>query len=218
MTETNDKLIAAKEQWAREGRHQSGLPPETETSQRSRLPPGQHQTGGLPVLDLGITPNLSLKDWSLTVGGCVDRPLKWSWEEFMAQPQSEITSDIHCVTTWSSFDNLFVGVSTRHLLELVQPKPEAKFVVFRSYDGYTTNLPLEHFSAKDSLIAHRWNGEPFDKEHGGPVRAIIPQLYFWKSAKWLRHISFLEKDAPGYWEVRGYHNIGDPWTEERYSE
>ena len=209
----NSKLIATKEKWAKEGRGLSGKGPQ----QHTRLPVGQHLVNGLPVLDLGIQPDLALKDWSLTIGGMTSRKLVWSWDDLLAQPQMEILADIHCVTTWSSYDNLWHGVSGRHILEAAGVKDEAKFVMLRSFDGYTTNLPIEFFAAPDALVAHRWQDQPIPKENGGPVRMVVPQLYFWKSAKWIRAITFMEKDAPGYWEQHGYHNVGDPWNEERYS-
>jgi DMSO/TMAO reductase YedYZ molybdopterin-dependent catalytic subunit len=207
---TNDKLIRSKEQWAREGRGLTGR------SDKARLPPGQHLTRDWPILDLGIQPNLSTKDWSLTVAGAVEAPLTWNWDQFRSQPQHDFVSDIHCVTTWSLYDSCWTGVSAEHLLSVVRPRPEARFIMFRSFDGYTTNVPLARFADSDVLLAHSWQGQPLTREHGGPVRVIIPKLYFWKSAKWLRAITFMEKDSPGYWELRGYHDEGDPWTEERY--
>jgi DMSO/TMAO reductase YedYZ molybdopterin-dependent catalytic subunit len=134
----------------------------------------------------------------------------------MAQPQFEDVSDIHCVTTWSLYDNKWQGVSAKHLIATVKPKATATHLEFASHDGYTTNVPLSSFDDGDVLVAHSWQGQPITTEHGGPVRVILPKLYFWKSAKWVRRITFLESDRPGYWEVRGYHNIGDPWTEQRY--
>lgn len=208
-----DKLVGAKEGWARDGRALTGKAAEPA---KDRLPPGQRLVTDWPVLDLGITPNLSAEDWSLTIDGAVEAPLKWSWAEFMAQPQVELLSDIHCVTTWSHYDNAWTGISARHLLGLVRPRASAEFLLFKSYDGYTTNVPLRDFADDDVLLAHSWQGEPLSREHGGPVRVVIPKLYFWKSAKWLRAITFLDKDSPGFWEVRGYHDRGDPWKEERY--
>lgn len=205
-----DKLVETKQKWARDGRALTGQ------GGKERLPPGQHLVTEWPVLDLGITPNLSTDDWSLSVGGAVEAPLKWSWADFMAQPQAELVSDIHCVTTWSRYDNAWTGVSARHLLRQVRPRDGAEFILFRSYDGYTTNVPLRDFADDDVLLAHAWQGAPLTPEHGGPVRVVIPKLYFWKSAKWLRAITFMDKDSPGYWEVRGYHDRGDPWKEERY--
>lgn len=208
-----DKLIGSKEQWARDGRALTG---EAATPVKDRLPPGQRLVTDWPVLDLGVTPNLATEEWSLTIGGAVEAPLKWSWADFMAQPQVEMVSDIHCVTTWSRYDNAWTGVSARHLLDLVHPTAGAEFLLFKSYDGYTTNVPLKDFADDDVLLAHSWQGEPLSREHGGPVRVVIPKLYFWKSAKWLRAITVLDKDSPGFWEVRGYHDRGDPWKEERY--
>lgn len=208
-----NKLIATKEQWAREGR---GLTGQRSDPNQPRLPPGQRLVRDWPVLDLGIQPDVSPKKWAFSVGGLVENAIEWDWDAFMAQPQVTLTTDIHCVTTWSMYDNQWVGVSALHLLSVVEPKPEANFVVMHSHDGYTTNVPLSALADDDVVLAHTWQGKPITREHGGPMRAIIPKLYLWKSAKWLRHITFLAKDAPGYWEVRGYHNNGDPWTEERY--
>ncbi|OAN44090.1 molybdopterin-binding protein [Paramagnetospirillum marisnigri] len=207
------KLSRAKEEWARARRGLSGQPP---SPARPRLPPGQRETADFPVLDLGDQPNLSVKDWSLSVGGQVETPIRWDWQTFLAQPQTEIVSDIHCVTTWSRYDNLWAGVSARHLLAMARPRPGVKFLLLRSFDGYTTNLSLEDFGDEDVLLAHSWQGKPLSREHGGPVRVVVPKLYFWKSAKWLRHITFSDRDTPGYWELRGYHDRGDPWAEERY--
>jgi DMSO/TMAO reductase YedYZ molybdopterin-dependent catalytic subunit len=209
-----DKLIAAKEKWAREGR---GLTGAGAVPAARRLPPGQRETFDFPVLDLGDQPNLSTRDWSLSVGGMVENPIRWDWDTFMAQPQTELVSDIHCVTTWSRYDNSWTGVAARHLLKTVRPRQEARFLLLRSFDGYTTNIPLARFADDDVLLAHSWQGQRLSREHGGPVRAVIPKLYFWKSAKWLRHITFSDRDTPGYWELRGYHGEGDPWKEERYS-
>lgn len=212
-TEKMQKLAAAKEKWAEEGR---GLTGRMGDKTKDRLPPGQRKTQDWPVLDLGVQPNITTKDWKLTVGGLVENPIEWDWDAFMAQPQRHVLSDIHCVTTWSRYDNEWIGISARQLLEAVRPKPSAKFLMFRSYDGYSTNLALERFDDTDVLLAHSWNGNPIERRHGGPVRVVAPKLYFWKSAKWLRHITFMEHDQPGYWEARGYHNEGDPWKEERY--
>lgn len=212
--EPNDKLIRAKEQWAREGRALTGTAADPN---KVRLPPGQRLTKDFPVLDLGVQPNVSQNDWSLSVAGQVAHPLKWDWKTFMAQPQVTLKNDIHCVTTWSRYDNTWVGVPMRVLLEQVRPFETAKFVMLKSYDGYATNVPLADIDRDDVLLAHTWNGAPLAREHGGPMRPVIPHLYFWKSAKWLRHITFMEKDQPGYWEARGYHMRGDPWDEERYS-
>jgi len=221
MTDSNDtptgpvkdKLIRTKEQWAKDGRALTGM---TSDPNKVRLPPGQRLTKDFPVLDLGVQPNLNPNDWTLSVAGQVGHPLKWTWKEFQALPQVTLVNDIHCVTTWSRYDNTWVGVPMRAVLDAAKPFPTAKFVMLRSYDGYSTNLPLADIDRDDVLIAHTWQGQPLAREHGGPVRLVVPHLYFWKSAKWLRHITFLEKDQPGYWEARGYHMRGDPWKEERY--
>ena len=205
-----EKLIASKQKWAREGRLITGK------AGVDRLPPGQRLVREWPVLDLGVQPLVALEDWRLTIDGAVANPIRWNWEAFKAAPQVEDVSDIHCVTAWSRYDNRWRGVKATYLIDLVQPKPEARHVVFHSHDGYTTNVTREMFAADDVLIAHSWDGVPLTREHGGPARVIMPQFYFWKSAKWLRRIEFTIEDRPGFWEVRGYHNTGDPWKEERY--
>jgi DMSO/TMAO reductase YedYZ molybdopterin-dependent catalytic subunit len=210
----DSKLTRSKQRWAQEGRFLTG---KTARPEEQRLPPGQHLTRDWPTLDLGLTPNISLAHWHLDVYGAVDNPVFWNFAEFSARAQTHFTSDIHCVTTWSRYDNQWIGLPTRELLAACQPREDARFVVLHSYDGYTTNLALEDFAAEDALLAHSWSGEPLSVDHGGPVRLVVPHLYFWKSAKWLQAIEFVTQDAPGYWEVRGYHNRGDPWLEQRYS-
>ena len=170
------------------------------------------------MLDLGLTPSVTSERWRLDVYGAVENPLFWDMPTFLAQEQRQFVSDIHCVTTWSRYDNQWEGLATRDLLAACRPRDTADFVVLHSYDGYTTNLALADFAAEDALLAHSWSGAPLTQEHGGPVRVVVPHLYFWKSAKWLKAIEFLDHDAPGYWEVRGYHNRGDPWAEQRYSD
>jgi len=206
-----DKLIATKERWAREGRLLVAEP-----GARRRLPPGQHLVRDWPVLDLGNQPNLRPVDWSLTVGGLVRRPLTWRWEDLQRQAQVESISDIHCVTAWSRYDNRWQGVATRSLIAAVDPSPTARFVILKSYDAYATCVPLDLFAASDVLLATSWEGKPLTREHGGPVRLVLPALYFWKSPKWLRHVWFTDKDVPGTWEARGYHRLGDPWRQQRY--
>ena len=213
LGETRKKLVESKQRWAREGRLLTGRHARPESE---RLPPGQREVKDWPVLDLGVQPEVALERWQLRVDGLVEHPIAWDWVTFRAQPQTRNTSDIHCVTQWSRYDNAWEGVSALHLLGIVGPKPEAKFLMFTSYDDYTTNLPLADFDDADVLLAHSWQGKPIAREHGGPVRAVVPKLYFWKSAKWIRGITFLADDKPGFWEVRGYHMRGDPWTEERY--
>ena len=212
LGQIKQKLVDTKRKWSTEGRLLTGASADPAT----RLPPGQREVKNWPVLDLGIQPDVSAKTWKLEVGGLVETPISWNWAEFARQPQRDFLSDIHCVTAWSRFDNRWCGVSTRHLLDIVKPKPEAKFVVQHSYDGYTTNVPLSYFADDDVLLAHEWEGKPISREHGGPVRLVLPKLYFWKSAKWLTKLEFVAEDKAGFWEVRGYHMRGDPWTEERY--
>jgi DMSO/TMAO reductase YedYZ molybdopterin-dependent catalytic subunit len=207
------KLVDTKQKWAEEGRLITG---KTGQRSRDRLPPGQHEVKNWPVLDLGVQPKVERWEWKLAIDGLVAKPIEWSFQDFLAQPQFQSLSDIHCVTAWSRFDNQWEGVSARHILSVVQPLDRAKHLVCTSHDGYTTNLKLEQFDAADVLLAYKWQGQPIASEHGGPVRAIVPQFYFWKSAKWIKRIEFVAGDKPGFWENRGYHNEGDPWREQRY--
>ncbi|MFG1372840.1 sulfite oxidase-like oxidoreductase [Xanthobacter oligotrophicus] len=209
------KLTTTKQRWAQEGRFLTGRVTRPETE---RLPAGQHLVKDWPVLDLGMTPVVTREAFRLDVTGAVETALSLDWDGFRALPQTRNVSDIHCVTTWSRYDNAFEGVSTRELLERVRPAPHAAAVMLHSYDGYTTNLLLEDFAAEDAVIAHSWEGSPLTREHGGPVRLVVPHLYFWKSAKWLKGIEFIARDKAGFWEARGYHMRGDPWAEERYSD
>jgi len=210
-----DKLIEKKQEWARDGRLLTGKPGDKE---RDRLPPGQRIVKDWPVLDLGVTPKLDLEKWRLRIDGVVESRVIWNWNDFLSQPHLEVTSDIHCVTGWSRYDNRWVGVSASHILSLVKPSSQAKYCIFYSRDGYTTNVSLERFAEDNVMLAFKWNGDVLSAAHGGPVRILMPDWYFWKSAKWLRRIEFSEDDKPGYWEIRGYHNEGDPWKEERYSD
>jgi DMSO/TMAO reductase YedYZ molybdopterin-dependent catalytic subunit len=184
---TESKLTRTKEKWAREGKFLTGRAARPESE---RLPPGQHLVRDWPVLDLGIHPIIPREKWRLRITGLVDNPVELDWAAMLALPQSRFVSDIHCVTTWSRYDNHWDGVSTRDLIALAQPRPEAKFVLLRSRDGYVTNLALGDFTAEDALLAHGWDGQPISREHGGPVRVVVPHLYFWKSAKWVREIEF----------------------------
>ena len=212
---SKDRYIAAKQKWA-EKQIAQGFKPR-EVAAADRLPPGQKLTTGFPVLDLGVQPEIPLGEWSLTLDGLVEKPVTLNWSQFSAQPQVTDVSDFHCVTTWSKYDCRWSGVAFTTLFELAQPKPEAKYVYFTSYDGYSTNVPLEHCLDDDVLIATQFDGAPVTREHGGPARVIIPKLYAWKGAKFVKTITFLAEDRLGFWEVRGYHNIGDPWKEERYA-
>lgn len=214
LGQIKEKLIASKEKTAEQGRHITGAP---DLSRADRLPPGQHLVEKWPVLDLGVQPDVPRESWTLTVDGAVENAIVWDWQTFAAQPQTSYVSDIHCVTTWSRYDNRWDGVSSKHLLEVVKPTAEAKHLIFHSYDGYTTNVRLDMFQDSDVLLAHSWEGEPLSREHGAPVRVIIPKWYFWKSAKWIKRIEFSPIDKPGFWEVRGYNNDGDPWKEDRYA-
>jgi len=207
------KLVESKKRWAREGRLLTGA---TADPGRDRLPPGQRLVENWPVLDLGVQPEIPLDRWRLTIDGLVEAPTVWRWDDVLAQPEFEDVSDIHCVTSWSRFDNRWRGVSARHLLSVVRPRPEAKHVIFHSYDTYTTNVALDAFAEEDVLLATHHDGEPIPVEHGGPLRVIMPRWYFWKSAKWVKRIEFVAADRPGFWEERGYHNEGDPWQEQRY--
>ncbi|MCS0501894.1 sulfite oxidase-like oxidoreductase [Ancylobacter mangrovi] len=211
----DSKLTTTKRRWAREGKFLTGRVTRPENE---RLPPGQHLVRDWPVLDLGLQPRIPLETWRLDVTGAVETPVSWDWPTFRAQKQTSEVTDIHCVTTWSRYDNRWEGLSTRDLLDLVMPRAEASHVMLHSYDGYTTNLPLEDFAAEDALLVHSWEGQPLTLEHGGPVRLMVPHLYFWKSAKWLKKIEFRTSDQRGFWEERGYHNHADPWKEERYSD
>ena len=208
-----DKLVRTKQAWARAGRLLTGT---TADPAVDRLPPGQRLVENWPVLDLGIQPDVPVHLWQLTIDGAVEEPVVWSWDAFMEQPQVEDISDVHCVTQWSRYDNRWAGVSTRHVVGLVRPTPAATHVVLHGYDGYTTNVTLEAFADEDALIAHSHDGTPITRDHGGPARLVIPRYYFWKSAKWIRRIELVAADRPGFWEVRGYHNVGDPWLEQRY--
>jgi DMSO/TMAO reductase YedYZ molybdopterin-dependent catalytic subunit len=212
---SKERYIAAKQKWA-EKQVAGGFRPR-EHPAPGRLPPGQKLTNGFPVLDLGVQPEIPPEEWSLSLGGLVDNPVALSWAAFHALPQVEDVSDFHCVTTWSRYDCRWGGVPFTTLYELAKPKPEAKFVYFTGYDGYSTNVALEHCLDDDVLIATRFDGQPLPREHGGPARVIIPKLYAWKGAKFVNAITFLEKDKLGFWEVRGYSNTADPWKEERYA-
>jgi DMSO/TMAO reductase YedYZ molybdopterin-dependent catalytic subunit len=184
----------------------------------NRVPPGQHLVSDFPVLSAGPTPQTKLEDWSFTLeaGG---KPLKeWSWAEFEALPQTKIKTDIHCVTTWSKLDTNWQGVTIDDLLAACGlSEPPAPYVLAECDGGYTTNLPVEDLIEGKAMIATRYEGQPLEAEHGGPARLLVPHLYFWKSAKWVRSIQFREGDEPGFWEALGYHMYGDPWREQRYA-
>ena len=183
----------------------------------ARLPPGQHLVTDFPVLSAGPTPVPDLATWRFTLEDGASPLALWSWAEFNALPQSDIAADIHCVTTWSKFDTQWRGVSVDTLLEAAGlSEPPGAFVLAHCDGGYTTNVPSEDLVDGKAMIATTFDGEPLDPEHGGPARLLIPHLYFWKSAKWVRRLQFIDEDQPGFWEALGYHNYGDPWREQRY--
>lgn len=188
-----------------------------DTHRENRIPPGQTRTPKWPVLDAFGTPKVDLENWQLRVFGEVENELTFSLAEFKALPRVKVFADFHCVTRWSRLANLWEGVSAEYFLEHANVKPNAKFVIFHAYDNnWSTNLPLHEFQEKDVLLTDVHDGEPIDADHGGPVRAMVPRLYAWKSAKWVCGIEFSETDKPGYWENGGYHNHGDPWKEQRF--
>jgi DMSO/TMAO reductase YedYZ molybdopterin-dependent catalytic subunit len=208
-----DKLIDTKQRWAREGRLLTGQSADPDAQ---RLPPGQRLVRDWPVLDLGVQPVVTRAEFRLRLDGLVAAPVSLDWDAFMALPQAEAVSDMHCVTQWSRYDNRWKGVAARTLIELCRPKDEARHIVLHAHDGYTTNVRRDQFDQPDVFLVHEWEGAPITRQHGGPVRVLIPRLYLWKSAKWVQRIEFARDDRPGFWEVRGYHNNADPWLEERY--
>jgi DMSO/TMAO reductase YedYZ molybdopterin-dependent catalytic subunit len=184
-----------------------------------RIPPGQSRTRKWPILDASGPPPIDLNTWRFQISGLTVRRGEWNWSELLAFPRVRVFADFHCVTRWSRLGNLWEGVSTGELVRQVGGVlREAHYVLVRGFDrGWTTNLPLEHFLAEDSLVAVLHDGEPISPEHGGPARLIVPRLYAWKSAKWVAGVELVEKDRPGFWEANGYHMRGDPWREERHS-
>ena len=185
-----------------------------EEGDSGRVPPGQYLVDDFPVLSAGPTPDTPLEEWSFTITGEVAEPKTWTWEEFRALPSETITKDIHCVTKWSKLDTVWEGVSLDTLLGEVEH--DAAYVVAFCDGGYTTNLPLEDVSDGKAWVAFGYDEEPLDPEHGGPARLLVPHLYFWKSAKWVRGLALTADDEPGFWESVGYNNYGDPWREQRY--
>ncbi len=191
------------------GKHKTDAPAE-------RVPPGQYVTTDFPVLSAGPTPRTPLDKWSFAINGLVRQPVRWSWAEFLLLPSRQFTVDIHCVTKWSKLDTVWEGVSIDTLLEAVEVDANAHFVTAFCDGGYTTNMPLPEIIGGKAFIGLKYNNAPLPAEHGGPARLVVPALYFWKSAKWVRGLTFTEKDKPGFWETLGYNNHGDPWKEERY--
>lgn len=205
--------IAAKERWAEKMAGRATRVPRSS----DRLPPGQRLVDTFPVLDLGMQPEIPRDSWQLRIHGQVEHPVTLDWTQFMALPQFRDVSDFHCVTTWSQYDMVWEGVAFLTLAELVRPRRHATHVYFRASDGYTTNNPLDALMDDDVLVAHSWNGQPLSREHGGPARMIVPKRYAWKGAKWLKEMIFLDRDLLGFWELRGYSNTADPWTDDRFS-
>ena len=185
------------------------------TADSSRVPPGQYVTRDFPVLSAGPTPYTQLDAWDFTIRGAVDHPVSWSWSEFQALPRETFTVDIHCVTKWTKLDMTWSGVSLDAFLEAAPT--QASYAVAFSDGGYTTNVPVADLRGGKAWIVDEYDGRPLEPEHGGPARLLVPHLYFWKSAKWIRGLDLRPTDQPGFWEMFGYHNSGDPWKEQRYS-
>lgn len=182
-----------------------------------RIPPGQHEEFGFPVLSAGPTPRVSLTDWNFTLKAGV-RPVKsWNWDEFNTLPKSEIVTDIHCVTTWTKLDTKWEGVLIDDLIKDAGLEAPAAYALAHSFDGYSTNVPLADLTAGKAMIALSYDGKPLEPDHGGPARLLVPHLYFWKSAKWVNGLQFIDKDTGGFWELRGYHMYGDPWKQQRFT-
>jgi DMSO/TMAO reductase YedYZ molybdopterin-dependent catalytic subunit len=188
----------------------------------NRLPPSQVQVRSKkwPVLDAGGPPDMDSVEWCFEIGGLVESPIRWTWQEFQQLPRVKVLADFHCVTRWSRLDNLWEGVSTREVLSHVVVSPAVRYVLVHAYDSHcgthwSTNMPLEAFTAEDVLFAATHDGVPLSLEHGGPLRLVVPRLYAWKSAKWVRGIELMAEDRAGYWEEGGYHMNGDPWSEQR---
>lgn len=187
-----------------------------EAQNQERLPPGQSLTQKWPVLHFGAVPRFNPATWDFNIWGLVKQPKRFTWDEFSSLPTTTQVSDMHCVTRWSKLDSTFEGIPVAEVMKRVELLPEANFVMVHADPGYTTNLPLEDFLDDDVMFALKYEGQPLEPEHGYPVRLLVPKLYLWKSAKWVRGLEFMAQDRPGFWEQYGYHNHGDPWTEERF--
>jgi DMSO/TMAO reductase YedYZ molybdopterin-dependent catalytic subunit len=195
----------------------AGVIVSSDTKRAERLPPNQARTKKWPVLDAQGPPRIDLDTWTLGISGLVKSELSFDWKEFRALPRVRVFADMHCVTRWSRLGNVWEGVATREILRGAEALAEARFVVAHGYDhGFTTNLPLDAFASEDALLADTHDGQPISLEHGGPLRLVVPRLYAWKSAKWLKRIELVSEDEPGFWERAGYHDVGDPWKEERF--
>lgn len=187
-----------------------------DTNRARRIPPGQFQTEKWPVLHAGSVPRVDLATWKLSLFGLVDQPRSWTWEQFRALPSTKVYADMHCVTRWSLLNNTWEGVLVSDVMKHVAVEPVAKYVLVHAEHGWSTNLPLADFLGEDCLFAWDHNGKPLTPDHGWPLRLVVPRLYAWKSAKWVRGVEFLARDEPGFWEQNGYHDRGDPWREQRY--
>ena len=205
------KLIAAKIALAKRGAKPGAA------NANQQVPAGQTEVNNFPILDLGIVPEIDTTNWQLRIYGLVEHELNLDWAAFQQLPQVSDISDFHCVTRWSQLDMDWNGVSAQHLLMLAAPLENAKYVTLHGFDGYTTNIDLNALLDDDVIVAHSVLGKPLTREHGGPVRMVVPKRYAWKSAKWLKGIELHAEDRPGFWEVRGYHNYADPWLEQRFS-
>ena len=206
------KLIAAKIALAKRGAKPGAA------NANQQVPAGQTEVNNFPILDLGIVPEIDTANWQLRIYGLVEHELNLDWAAFQQLPQVSDISDFHCVTRWSQLDMDWNGVSAQHLLMLAAPLENAKYVTLHGFDGYTTNIDLNALLDDDVIVAHSVLGKPLTREHGGPVRMVVPKRYAWKSAKWLKGIELHAEDRPGFWEVRGYHNYADPWLEQRFSD
>lgn len=214
--------------WERDPKLQAETPPTADdigegviispdTRRENRIPPRQARTRKWPVLDASGPPMIEMERWRFQIIGLVETPREWTWQEFQALPRTRVFADMHCVTRWSRLSNLWEGISTSEVVKHAGILPNARYVIVHGYDrGWSTNLPLEEFLREDCLFADHHDGEPIDTDHGGPLRLVIPRLYAWKSAKWVRGIELVETDRPGFWERGGYHMFGDPWKEQRY--
>jgi DMSO/TMAO reductase YedYZ molybdopterin-dependent catalytic subunit len=223
---SKEKLAAFRKARLEGKKYEDGLPQGTGDANihgMPQLPPGQREVEDWPVLDLGMTPEISNEQWRLKINGLIKNPIEYNWETFLQLPQVKDISDFHCVTSWSRFKNHWKGVRLSDIIEKAEIFPQVKHILFEGYDTdpsgvpYTTNIPLEEGLKSDVLLVYEWEGKPLPKEHGGPVRVITPQLYAWKGTKWVKTITFFEKDNPGFWEVRGYSNSAEPWLNDRYS-
>ncbi len=185
--------------------------------EEARVPPGQYITRDFPVLSAGPTPRTPLAQWTFTLNGLVKEPVRWTWDEFLKLPAQEYVVDIHCVTKWTKLGTKWKGVSVDTLFEHAELDPQAAYVTAFCDGGYTTNLPIPDIINGQAFVAYQYDDKPLPPEHGGPARLVVPHLYFWKSAKWVRGLRLMEMDKPGFWESLGYNNHGDPWKEERYT-